>query len=84
MILKHPEETEKIVNAVANNAVEYLQWYASLRPSVQQSCSRDILYNVYQLSNSVDILHEAGITAGVEELNSQLRTYEMMFANYLY
>ena len=81
--LGHKQEAEAIASPVAQNAVEYLQWYAGLKPTVQQSCVRDIMYNIYQLNGAVDILKEAG-SAKHAEMDTQLATYQSMFANYLY
>ena len=77
------QEAEGIVTDIATNACEYLDWYATLNPRVQQSCAQDILYNVYQLSNAVDIL-ESAESANLKEMEEKLQAYHIMFSGYLY
>ncbi|MDE5561489.1 MAG: DUF2723 domain-containing protein [Bacteroidaceae bacterium] len=79
----YKKEAEDIAMSVAVNSCEYLDWYAGLDPRAQKSCSHDILYNVYQLSTSLDILTDAE-SEQAKELQEQLNTYQMMFAEYLY
>ena len=77
------QEAEGIVTDIATNACEYLDWYATLKPRVQQSCAQDILYNVYQLSNAVEIL-ESAESANLKEMEEKLQAYHVMFSGYLY
>ncbi|MEE1287432.1 MAG: DUF2723 domain-containing protein [Bacteroidaceae bacterium] len=77
------QEAEGIVTDIATNACEYLDWYATLNPRVQQSCAQDILYNVYQLSNAVEIL-ESAESANLKEMEEKLQAYHIMFSGYLY
>ena len=77
------QEAEGIVTDIATNACEYLDWYATLNPRVQQSCAQDILYNVYQLSNAVEILENAE-SANLKEMEEKLQAYHVMFSGYLY
>ena len=77
------QEAEGIVTDIATNACEYLDWYATLNPRVQQSCAQDILYNVYQLSNAVEIL-ESAESANLKEMEEKLQAYHVMFSGYLY
>ena len=77
------QEAEGIVTDIATNACEYLDWYATLKPRVQQSCAQDILYNVYQLSNAVEIL-ESAESANLKEMEEKLQAYHIMFSGYLY
>ena len=77
------QEAEGIVTDIATNACEYLDWYATLTPRVQQSCAQDILYNVYQLSNAVEIL-ESAESANLKEMEEKLQAYHVMFSGYLY
>ena len=77
------KEAEGIVTDIAANACEYLDWYATLKPRVQQSCAQDILYNVYQLSNAVEIL-ESAESANLKEMEEKLQAYHVMFSGYLY
>ena len=77
------QEAESIVTDIATNACEYLDWYATLKPRVQQSCAQDILYNVYQLSNAVEIL-ESAESANLKEMEEKLQAYHVMFSGYLY
>ena len=77
------QEAESIVMDIATNACEYLDWYATLKPRVQQSCAQDILYNVYQLSNAVEIL-ESAESANLKEMEEKLQAYHVMFSGYLY
>ena len=77
------QEAEGIVTEIATNACEYLDWYATLKPRVQQSCAQDILYNVYQLSNAVEIL-ESAESANLKEMEEKLQAYHVMFSGYLY
>ena len=77
------KEAEGIVTDIATNACEYLDWYATLKPRVQQSCAQDILYNVYQLSNAVEIL-ESAESANLKEMEEKLQAYHVMFSGYLY
>ena len=77
------QEAEGIVTDIATNACEYLDWYATLKPRVQQSCAQDILYNVYQLSNAVEIL-ESAESANLKEMEEKLQVYHVMFSGYLY
>ena len=77
------QEAEGIVTEIATNACEYLDWYATLKPRVQQSCAQDILYNVYQLSNAVEIL-ESAESANLKEMEEKLQAYHIMFSGYLY
>ena len=77
------KEAEGIVTDIATNACEYLDWYATLNPRVQQSCAQDILYNVYQLSNAVEIL-ESAESANLKEMEEKLQAYHVMFSGYLY
>ena len=77
------QEAEGIVTDIATNACEYLDWYATLKPRVQQSCAQDILYNVYQLSNAVEIL-ESAESANLKEMEEKLQAYHVIFSGYLY
>ena len=77
------QEAEGIVTDIATNACEYLDWYVTLKPRVQQSCAQDILYNVYQLSNAVEIL-ESAESANLKEMEEKLQAYHVMFSGYLY
>lgn len=77
------QEAEGIVTDIATNACEYLDWYTTLNPRVQQSCAQDILYNVYQLSNAVEIL-ESAESANLKEMEEKLQAYHVMFSGYLY
>ena len=77
------QEAEGIVTDIATNACEYLDWYATLNPRVQQSCAQDILYNVYQLSNAVEIL-ESAESANLKEMEEKLQAYHVIFSGYLY
>ena len=77
------QEAESIVMDIATNACEYLDWYATLKPRVQQSCAQDILYNVYQLSNAVEIL-EGTESADYKAMETKLQAYHVMFSGYLY
>ena len=77
------QEAEGIVTDIATNACEYLDWYATLKPRVQQSCAQDILYNVYQLSNAAEIL-ESAESANLKEMEEKLQAYHVMFSGYLY
>lgn len=77
------QEAEGIVTDIATNACEYLDWYATLNPRVQQSCAQDILYNVYQLSNAVEIL-ESAESGNLKEMEEKLQAYHIMFSGYLY
>ena len=77
------DEAERIVMDIATNACEYLDWYAGLKPRVQQSCAQDILYNVYQLNNAVDIL-ESAESENHKALEEKLQAYHVMFSGYLY
>ena len=77
------QEAEGIVTDIATNACEYLDWYTTLNPRVQQSCAQDILYNVYQLSNAVEIL-ESAESANLKEMEEKLQAYHIMFSGYLY
>ena len=77
------DEAERIVMDIATNACEYLDWYAGLKPRVQQSCAQDILYNVYQLNNAVDIL-ESAESENHKVLEEKLQAYHVMFSGYLY
>ena len=77
------QEAEGIVTDIATNACEYLDWYATLNPRVQQSCAQDVLYNVYQLSNAVEIL-ESAESANLKEMEEKLQAYHVMFSGYLY
>ncbi len=77
------QEAEGIVTDIATNACEYLDWYTTLTPRVQQSCAQDILYNVYQLSNAVEIL-ESAESANLKEMEEKLQAYHIMFSGYLY
>ena len=76
------QEAEGIVTDIATNACEYLDWYATLNPRVQQSCAQDILYNVYQLSNAVEIL-ESAESANLKEMEEKLQAYHVMFRHSL-
>lgn len=77
------DEAERIVMDIATNACEYLDWYAGLKPRVQQSCAQDILYNVYQLNSAVEILGSTN-SANHKELEEKLQAYHIMFSGYLY
>ena len=77
------QEAEGIVTDIATNACEYLDWYVTLKPRVQQSCAQDILYNVYQLSNAVEIL-ESAESANLKEMEEKLQAYHVIFSGYLY
>jgi membrane protease subunit HflK len=77
------QKAEEIVMSIAGNSCEYLQWYAGLAPKIQNSCANDILYNVYQLNASVDILADAE-SEKHKEMDDMLRMYHMMFQEYLY
>ena len=77
------EEAENIVMNISTNACEYLDWYAGLKPSIQQSCAQDILYNVYQLNNAIDILKSAD-SANHKAMEEKLQAYHVMFSSYLY
>ena len=83
LMLGNKQNAEEIVMSIANNSCEYLQWYAGLAPKIQNSCANDILYNVYQLNASVDILADAE-SEKHKEMDDLLRMYHMMFQEYLY
>ena len=83
LMLGNKQKAEEIVMSIAGNSCEYLQWYAGLAPKIQNSCANDILYNVYQLNASVDILADAE-SEKHKEMDDLLRMYHMMFQEYLY
>ena len=83
LMLGNKQKAEEIVMSIAGNSCEYLQWYAGLAPKIQNSCANDILYNVYQLNASVDILADAE-SEKHKEMDDMLRMYHMMFQEYLY
>ena len=83
LMLDNKQKAEEIVMSIAGNSCEYLQWYAGLAPKIQNSCANDILYNVYQLNASVDILADAE-SEKHKEMDDLLRMYHMMFQEYLY
>ena len=77
------QHAEDIVMGIATNACEYLQWYSSLSKKVQDSCAQDILYNVYQLNASVEILKDAQ-SENHKTMEEALQIYHVMFQDYLY
>ena len=83
LMLGNKQKAEEIVMSIAGNSCEYLQWYAGLAPKIQNYCANDILYNVYQLNASVDILADAE-SEKHKEMDDLLRMYHMMFQEYLY
>ena len=83
LALGQKDKSEEIVVGIAGNACEYLDWYASLKPRVQQSCAQDILYNVYQLNSAVDIL-EVAESELHKDMDERLQMYYGMFDSYLY
>ena len=83
LALGQKDKSEEIVVGIASNACEYLDWYASLKPRVQQSCAQDILYNVYQLNSAVDIL-EVAESELHKDMDERLQMYYGMFDSYLY
>ncbi len=83
LMLGNKQKAEEIVMSIAGNSCEYLQWYAGLAPKIQNSCANDILYNVYQLNASVEILADAE-SEKHKEMDDMLRMYHMMFQEYLY
>ena len=83
LMLGNKQKAEEIVMSIAGNSCEYLQWYAGLAPKIQNSYANDILYNVYQLNASVEILADAE-SEKHKEMDDMLRMYHMMFQEYLY
>ncbi len=83
MALSHNDKAEAIAAHLATTACEYLQWYASLKPSMQAASKRNIIYNVYQLGSAIEML-EMTESPILEEMDKKLETYQMMFAHYLY
>jgi hypothetical protein len=79
----YKKEAEDIVLGIATNADEYLQWYAGLSKKVQGSCAQDILYNIYQLNASVEILKDAE-SDKYQDMEKALQVYHVMFQEYLY
>ena len=79
----YKKEAEDIVLGIATNADEYLQWYAGLSKKVQGSCAQDILYNVYQLNASIEILKDAE-SDKYQDMEKALQVYHVMFQEYLY
>ena len=77
------QHAEDIVMGIATNACEYLQWYSCLSKKVQGSCAQDILYNVYQLNASVEILKDAQ-SENHKTMEEALQIYHVMFQDYLY
>ena len=83
LILGHKAEAEKIILALARNAVEYLDWYASLTPRMRNLSRQDIMYNLYQLNNTVEAFRGAN-SAKADEYAVKLDTYTGIFQSLLY
>jgi hypothetical protein len=83
LVYGYKQEARDILLSIANNACEYLDWYAGLSPQIQKSSAREILYNVYQLNTAIEILADAECEQ-YEALVEKLEVYEVSFANYLY
>ena len=68
-----------ILDAIAKNSVEYLQWFASLKPSQQMSEGNQIGQNMAVLNQVMQISNQSG---GKTIFNKYLKTFEtfaMMF-----
>ena len=79
----YKKEAEDIVLGMATNADEYLQWYAGLSKKVQNSCAQDILFNVYQLNATIEIMKDAE-SEKYQDMEKALQVYHVMFQEYLY
>jgi hypothetical protein len=68
-----------ILDAIAKNSVEYLKWYASLKPSQQMTEGNQIGQNMAVLNQVMQISNQSG---GKTIFNKYLKTFEtfaMMF-----
>ena len=83
LVLGESKYAESIAIAIATNACEYLDWYATLNSRVQKSCAQDILYNVYQLNLSLEILQDSK-SENHKSFEQKFQVYNSLFSNYLY
>jgi hypothetical protein len=83
LVLGESKFAEAIVTSIATNACEYLDWYATLSSRLQKSSAQDILYNVYQLNLSLEILQDSK-SENHEVFDQKFKVYSSLFSNYLY
>lgn len=79
----HKAKAEEIFLYIANTACEYLEWYNSLQPRMQRLNSKEIVYNVYQLSHISDVL-DLMDSDEADRINGELNRFCGIFAEYVY
>lgn len=52
-------QVEKLLSPIVTNAAEYLEWYLSLPNSMMIQEEEEIMYYMYQMHHSIEVLQEA-------------------------
>ena len=70
-------EADAILDSVAGNSVEYLNWYASLKPSQQSNATSSIGHEMAVMNQVLQISSQAGSKTILDKYMKQFE----MFAN---
>lgn len=71
---------DRILDAIANNSIEYLKWYTSLTIQQQRSASNSIGQNLAILSQTLKMAQEESATAILEKYGSKFQSYMSVYA----
>ena len=77
--LDKKNEATEISAALAQSAVEYCAWYASLSDSRFQQNSEEMMYQLYQLNDAIKVLETCGQKEKVAMYDAMLERYSAVF-----